>query len=246
FQRPKVPAFAADLDPGIVQLHSSDYRDLARLQPGPVLVVGAGNSAGEIAPELARAGAAVTVSVRTGAVAVPRALAGVPIQYFAVVASLLPAHAQQIVLRATARLGELRRGRSPLPSPPDAAGVCPDVPLIGFHLVDAIRQGLVRLAPALEAFTPSGARFADGSEAPFEAVILATGYRPALGPLGRLIALDRCGFASRDRRVTSRDERGLFFVGQTYDRRGALFNMGRDAATLARLIARDRRGGRYI
>ena len=56
FQRPKVPPFAAELDPGIVQLHSSDYRNLAQLAPGSVLVVGAGNSGSEIALETARAG----------------------------------------------------------------------------------------------------------------------------------------------------------------------------------------------
>jgi putative flavoprotein involved in K+ transport len=56
FQRPKVPPFAAELDPGIVQLHSSDYRNLGQLAPGSVLVVGAGNSGSEIAKETALAG----------------------------------------------------------------------------------------------------------------------------------------------------------------------------------------------
>lgn len=56
FQHPRVPTFAAELDPGIVQLHSSDYRNLAQLAPGSVLVVGAGNSGSEIAMETARAG----------------------------------------------------------------------------------------------------------------------------------------------------------------------------------------------
>ena len=56
FQRPKVPPFAAELDPGIVQLHSSEYRNLGQLAPGSVLVVGAGNSGSEIAMEAARAG----------------------------------------------------------------------------------------------------------------------------------------------------------------------------------------------
>ena len=56
FQRPKVPPFAAELDPGIVQFHSSAYRNLAQLAPGSVLVVGAGNSGSEIAMETARAG----------------------------------------------------------------------------------------------------------------------------------------------------------------------------------------------
>jgi putative flavoprotein involved in K+ transport len=56
FQRPKVPPFAAALDPAIVQLHSSEYRNLAQLAPGPVLIVGAGNSGSEIAMETARDG----------------------------------------------------------------------------------------------------------------------------------------------------------------------------------------------
>jgi putative flavoprotein involved in K+ transport len=54
YQRPRIPAFAADLDPGIVQLHSSQYRDPSQLQEGGVLVVGAANSGAEIALEVSR------------------------------------------------------------------------------------------------------------------------------------------------------------------------------------------------
>jgi len=54
YQRPRVPAFARDLDAGIVQLHSFAYRGPAQLREGGVLVVGAGNSGAEIALELAR------------------------------------------------------------------------------------------------------------------------------------------------------------------------------------------------
>src|SRR5262245_28049266 len=43
-QVPRVPPFAQELDPGIVQLHSSQYRNPSQLQEGPVLVVGVGNS----------------------------------------------------------------------------------------------------------------------------------------------------------------------------------------------------------
>jgi putative flavoprotein involved in K+ transport len=56
YQRPKRPAFAADLAPDIVQLHSLDYRNLAQLRPGPVLIVGGGNSGAELALEMARGG----------------------------------------------------------------------------------------------------------------------------------------------------------------------------------------------
>jgi putative flavoprotein involved in K+ transport len=50
---PKLPEFASRLDPEIVQLHSSEYRNPGQLQEGGVLVVGAGNSGAEIAFELA-------------------------------------------------------------------------------------------------------------------------------------------------------------------------------------------------
>ena len=53
YQIPKLPAFASELDPRIVQLHSSEYRNPSQLEEGDVLLVGAGNSGAEIAAELA-------------------------------------------------------------------------------------------------------------------------------------------------------------------------------------------------
>jgi putative flavoprotein involved in K+ transport len=53
YHTPRVPAFAAELDPAILQLHSSGYRRPSQLREGPTLVVGAGNSGAEIALELA-------------------------------------------------------------------------------------------------------------------------------------------------------------------------------------------------
>ena len=51
---PKLPPFAQELDPGIVQLHSSDYRNASQLREGGALVVGVGNSGAEIAFELSK------------------------------------------------------------------------------------------------------------------------------------------------------------------------------------------------
>ena len=50
-QKPVIPSFAQQLDPRITQLHSSDYRNLAQLQAGAVLVVGASHSGADIAHE---------------------------------------------------------------------------------------------------------------------------------------------------------------------------------------------------
>jgi putative flavoprotein involved in K+ transport len=53
YQSPAVPDFAAELAPGVRQLHSSAYRNPGQLE-GTVLVVGAGNSGAEIALEAVR------------------------------------------------------------------------------------------------------------------------------------------------------------------------------------------------
>lgn len=69
--RPVVPELAADLDPSITQLHSADYRGPEQLRPGPVLVVGAAHSGGDIAYEVARSGHPTILSGRdTGQIGV--------------------------------------------------------------------------------------------------------------------------------------------------------------------------------
>jgi len=55
FQAPKVPTFAAELDPGITQLHSSRYVNGDSVGRGDVLVVGAGNSGTQIATDIREA-----------------------------------------------------------------------------------------------------------------------------------------------------------------------------------------------
>jgi putative flavoprotein involved in K+ transport len=54
WQRPRVPDYAPELDPRIVQLHVAEYKNPGQIQEGDVLVVGAGNSGAEVAIELAR------------------------------------------------------------------------------------------------------------------------------------------------------------------------------------------------
>ncbi len=62
FQRPVIPAVVPE-DAGVVQIHSSAYRNPEQLPEGAVLVVGAGSSGTQIADELLRAGRRVYLSV---------------------------------------------------------------------------------------------------------------------------------------------------------------------------------------
>lgn len=216
-------------------LHSVEYRRPQPFAGERVLVVGTGNSAGEIGAELAAAGVAVTLSVRSGANVVPLTLLGVPIQYLALPLSRLRRPAQRAVVRGLGKVSAVLRGPTGLPPAPGRD--CPDVPLIGFALVSAIRSGAIRVRPGVVGFAADSVRFADGSEGSFDAVILATGYRATLGFLGEWVERDACGFARRRDRVASAQWPDLFFVGQNYDTRGGLYNIGLDAREVARRLA---------
>lgn len=63
FHQPKIPATAAGLSPRVVQIHSHDYRNVAQLPPGGVLIVGSGQTGVQLAEELHEAGREVTLSV---------------------------------------------------------------------------------------------------------------------------------------------------------------------------------------
>ncbi|HMN09582.1 MAG TPA: NAD(P)/FAD-dependent oxidoreductase [Gemmatimonadaceae bacterium] len=205
-----------------------------------VLVVGVGNPGGEIGSELARAGARVTMLVRSGAHVVPLTIGGVPIQYVSQLLRRLPRPAQEWVSRQVQRATDRRRGPPVIPRP--AHSPLDAIPIIGFHLADAIRAGQAEVKlGTVDHLTPDGAVFSDGTSAPFDAIILATGFTPALGMLGDLVQRDARGFAVRRDRVTSADQPGLYFVGHNYDATGGISNIRRDAVLVAERIAWCRR-----
>ena len=62
FQTPVIPSVLPDLD-GIIQIHSTAYRNPGQLAQGAVMVVGAGSSGTQIADELRHSGREVYLSV---------------------------------------------------------------------------------------------------------------------------------------------------------------------------------------
>ena len=112
---PNVPEFAADLDPSILQLHSSEYRRPAQLQPGPVLVVGASHSGqrhrlrgrAEHPPTILCGRDCGQIPVRSSPAGRTRVL---PVMRVRVPARAHPAYAD----------GPQGDGRGPLPRRPDA------------------------------------------------------------------------------------------------------------------------------
>lgn len=236
---PALPTFPG-MDTYTGQLfHSTEYRRPDERLGQSILVIGIGNSAAEIASELAASGRDVTVSVRSGATVTPRTIAGIPSQYFGWGMSWLPGPLQRQIVQSTARLGGLLRRRQAVLPRKGNTGPCQDVPVVGHTVVNHITAGRIRLRPGIAEFTENAVRFTDGSEWQGDTVILATGYRSAIGWMGKYGAMDVCGFALRSGRVRSATHPNLFFVGHNYDGRGGLYNIRIDARRIGRQVAKS-------
>lgn len=233
---PRRPRFAGEEGYRGRVMHAVEYCRPQEFVGKRVLVVGVGNSGGEIGAELARSGSQVTVAVRSGTHVVPKTIGPFPAQYVRYVLGGLPRAAQEWIVGQVQRRMVSRFGPPVLP--PAAHHPLDGIPLIGFGLVDAIREGLIEVKRAgISAYTTDGVRFTDESEGVFDVVLLATGYGAAVQPLGDLVRVDAKGFAIRTGRVASADQPRLFFIGHNYDHTGGLTNIRRDAPLIARAVA---------
>ena len=119
----RFPAFATELDPSIVQLHSSAYKRPAQLRPGKVLLVGAGNSGAEIAIELRKAGHPVVMSGPRRGQAFPSWFHH-PVSQSAVHAAALQRHLPPPAQRVDPA-GPQGEARAATGGPPCSSGPCP-------------------------------------------------------------------------------------------------------------------------
>jgi putative flavoprotein involved in K+ transport len=112
------------------------------------------------------------------------------------------------------------------------------IPILDVGLVDAVRNGRVRVVAALERFDGAAAVLAGGSRLEVDAVIAATGYRPALEALvGHLGLLDDRGAPLVHGAEEHPRAPGLHFVGYEVTLGGAFRHIGRQARQLARAVA---------
>lgn len=165
-------------------VHSSGYASAVPYTGKRVLVVGAGNSGTEIATDLAEHGAAhVALSIRTSPPIVPRDPFGMPVQRTGILLSFLPPAIADRLARLTARivLGDLTRHG--LPTPEWMPYSARRIPVIDVGFVNALKQRLVQIRPALTRLTATDAVFEDGSAEPFDAIIAATGFSTGLSEL---------------------------------------------------------------
>jgi putative flavoprotein involved in K+ transport len=216
FGRPHRPAL-----PGLEEftgtvLHAARYRNPALFTGQRVVVVGAGNSAVQIAAELART-ARVTLASRAPVRFARRRIAGRDLHFWTKYTGL-----------DAAPLGGLLREVPPQPVIDDG------------RYRTALAQGVPDRRPVFTGLKGSEVVWADGSREEVDTIVLATGYRPDLPYLAGVDgALDAAG-GPRHRGGVALSVPGLVFVGLEWQRSlssNSLRGVGRDAARVARLLA---------
>jgi putative flavoprotein involved in K+ transport len=229
FQRPRVPDFAEALAPAVRQLHSLEYRDPAQLPPGPVLVVGAGNSGADIAMELAQTRPTLLSGKEAGHIPFPiDGLAG------RLVLSRLVRFVGHHVLTVRTPVGRRHR-----PSLLRSA-----TPLVRVKPADLVAAGVERVA-RVAGVQDGRPLLADGRVLDVAGVVWCTGFHPGFSWID-LPAFGEDGEPLHDRGVVA-SQPGLYFVGLHFlfaMTSATVTGVGRDARRIARAVAARVREGR--
>ena len=222
FHHPYTPAFAQELDPGILQMHSSFYCNPQQIPAEAVLVVGAGNSGAEIALELAKSGRRVWLAGRDvghiPANALGKALGGRPYWWF--ISRVLSVDTP---IGRKMRSNVLHHGN----------------PLIRAHRQEVAEAG-IESTPRVSSIQSGKPQLEDGRTLPIDGVVWATGFHPDFSWID-LPVFDEHGYPRHQRGVVQ-DAPGLYFVGlhfQTALSSALLGGVGADAKYITGKIAGD-------
>jgi len=224
YQAPRIPELASSLSSDIMQMHSVDYRNLAQLREGGVLIVGAGNSGAEIGLETARAGMTTYISGRTTG-EVPFSLESAVARH--VLAPIVFRFIFHRVLTVATPIG--RRVRPKMLSK--------GAPLIRTKERNLLAAGATRV-PRTVGVRDGLPLLEDGRALDVANVIWCTGFHPGLSWLD-LPIFDEMGEPRQDRGIAT-GEPGLFFVGQHFQYAMSstmIHGVGRDAEFIARAVA---------
>jgi putative flavoprotein involved in K+ transport len=223
-------------------IHASEYRTAEAFHDARVLIVGIGNSATEIATQLARVTKSpIAISVRNTPNLLPAQVCTVPLADPARLSERAPAG---LVDRAGFALQRLTVGDlAPYGLTRAEMGIATEQrttrmgPVIDRGFSHALKEGRIRVVPPIASFDSDSVRLAGGNRLERDVVIAATGYRPDLMPLvGHLGVLGSDGLPTVNGGNTPAGSRGLFFNGYWWPLTGQLREMGRSARRIAAAI----------
>ena len=227
WQRPRVPDYAPELDARIVQLHVAEYKNPGQLQEGDVLVVGAGNSGGEVAIELVRTHKVLLSGAGNGAI---------PFRPESVAARVLMPFVGRVIFH------RVLTTRTPIGRKARPKWISTGEPLIRVKPKDLAAVGVERV-PRVTGVQSGLPQLEDGRCVNVANVVWCTGFHPGfswidLPVLGPQEPLHRRGIVE--------SEPGLYFIGLKFlysVSSEQIQGVGRDADYIAGKIA-ARRGVR--
>jgi cation diffusion facilitator CzcD-associated flavoprotein CzcO len=156
-------------------LHSCAYRRPDPFRGKEVLVVGASNSACDIAVDVLRVARRTCISMRRTVHIMPNFIFGHPIDVAYAWIRLLPKPIVPAVLRGVVRLfvGSYRRYclEQPAGTPVDRH------PTLNSRILEALRDGLIQPRPGIDRLEGDTVHFKDGQTERFDAIIWGTGFR---------------------------------------------------------------------
>jgi putative flavoprotein involved in K+ transport len=226
FQKPHVPGFARELDPGITQLHSADYRNPSQLQPGPVLVVGASHSGSDIAFEASAEHQVVLSGKDTGQIPVP-----------------IESRRGRVLFRTLFFVGsrvltvDTPVGRKARPHIRHGGG-----PLLRYRRRDLRAAGVERVLARTVGVQDGRPVLDDGRVLDVRNVVWCTGFRPDYSWIRLSFAIGEDGYPEQYRGVVQSSP-GLYVVGLPFLHSFTsmlIGGAGKDAERVVRHIAGER------
>lgn len=227
YQKPRIPVFAANLDSSVTQLHSHEYRNPSQLQFGKVLIVGAGNSAADIAIEVARTHPTLMSGKEAGHI--PFRIETFFARFVAVRFVRFFGHH---ILSLATPLGRKLRPKF----------LHSTTPLVRVKPADLIAAGVERISRVV-GVREGRPLLADARSLDVRNVIWCTGYQPGFSWID-LPVFDATGEPLHQRGIVSRVP-GLFFVGLHYlysMTSATIVGVSRDARHIVEAIVARERG----
>jgi dimethylaniline monooxygenase (N-oxide forming) len=208
----RLPDFAGHFD-GLA-MHAHHYRTAEPFKDKNVLVVGIGNSAVDIAVDVCKSARSTLLSTRRSAWVMPKYIMGVPIDRWSSYLTRklhLPTRLARSLIQRLAYLAVGDQARFGVPRPKHA--IWQEHATLSQELLPYVGHGWIRIKPNVRELQGRQVAFDDGSTAPIDAIIYATGYRTRFPFIAPTLFEVKDGPVALYRRMLPPHLPGLYFVG---------------------------------
>ncbi|HEY5989610.1 MAG TPA: NAD(P)-binding domain-containing protein [Streptosporangiaceae bacterium] len=195
------------------QIHSHHYRTPESVTGKRVLVLGAGNSACDVATDCSLLAARTLLAMRRSAHIVPKYLFGMPTDHLTLtrLGTKAPFWLQRSTVALLVRIAQGKVTKYGLPKPDHHILCAP--PTVSDSLLSRLDHGDIVVKPNIDRFDRDRVHFTDGSAEQVDAVIYCTGYKISFPFLDKALIGADDEEIHLYHRVVPPKLPGLYFIG---------------------------------